>query len=131
MPSSGQQYPRFMQVRAGSYVVGVVPQMPPVTMYANWKPFLELLSQKTGLDLKIKVYEKMSDFEADIDAERPDMIFANPIQAAHAAKNHQYLPVVRSSKFIEGVLFVRSDSQIRSADDLADREVAFVGSRNV
>ena len=61
-------------------------------------PFVERLSRETGLDFKLKVYEKMSDFEDDMNQEAPDLIFSNPIQAAHAFKVHGYFPLCAAAR---------------------------------
>src|SRR5512142_2525087 len=51
-----------------SYILAVVPSAPPVATHTTWTPFVETLRRETGLDLSLKVYEKMSDFEADFEA---------------------------------------------------------------
>ncbi|OGW45699.1 MAG: hypothetical protein A2078_13185 [Nitrospirae bacterium GWC2_57_9] len=114
-----------------AYVIGVVPQQPPVTMYTNWMPFIERLMKETGEDIKLKVYETMSDFESDYNRGVPDLIFANPTQTVIAHRSQGYVPLVRSSKRIAGIVFVRNDSNIKSLTDLENKDVAFVGSRNV
>jgi phosphonate transport system substrate-binding protein len=113
------------------FILGVVPQLPPVAMHENWTPFVEHLSRDTGLTFKLKVYDKMSAFEADYKAGRPDFIFASPAQIVIARRSQGYVPLVRSSKRIAGILFVRKDSAIRTAQDLEGREVAFVGTKNL
>lgn len=114
-----------------TYVIGVVPQMPPVAMHRNWTPFVDRLSSDTGLSFTLKVYEKMSDFESDFNAGGPDFIFASPVQIVMARKAQGYAPLVRSSKRISGILFVHKDSPFRTVRDLAGREVAFVGTKNL
>jgi phosphonate transport system substrate-binding protein len=115
----------------GTYVIGVVPQHPPVAMHTNWAPFTDRLSADTGLAFTLKVYEKMIDFEADFKAGGPDFIFASPVQIVMARAAQGYTPLVRSSKRVAGILFVRKDSAIRSVRDLVGREIAFVGTKNL
>ena len=113
------------------YLLAVVPSAPPVAIHATWVPFVDALSRATGLTFKLKVYEKMSDFETEIEEGVPDIIFASPTQTVLARKTQGYIPLVKSSKQLAGVLFVRKDSPYRSVRDLEGKEIAFVGQRNL
>lgn len=125
------QPPEVFAAEPRTYVIGVVPQLPPVAMHTNWAPFMDRLSADTGLAFSLKVYEKMLDFEADFKAGVPDFIFASPVQIVMARAAQGYTPLVRSSKRVAGILFVRKDSDVRSVRDLAGREIAFVGTKNL
>ena len=114
-----------------SYVFAVIPSAPPVTMHTLWMPVVERLSRDTGLELRLKVYEKMSDFEQDISKGAPDFIFVNPLQAVVAHEAQGYVPLVRGSKQISAELVVRRDSPIRTVDDLSGRKIALVGNKNL
>lgn len=114
-----------------TYILAVVPSAPPVATHAAWTPFVEALSKETARDFTLKVYEKMSDFEADFESGIPDFIFASPTQTVLARKAQGYIPLVRSSRLISGVLFVRKDSPYQTVKDLDGKEIAFVGQRNL
>lgn len=116
---------------AGAYTLAVVPQMPPVAMHTNWTPFVELLARETGLNFKLKVYEKMDDFEQDFQKGKPDFIFSSPTQIVLARQSQGYVPLVRSSQKVQGVLFVRKDSPITQVSQLEGKNIAFVGARNL
>lgn len=113
------------------YVLAVVPSAPPVAIHAAWTPFVEALSRESGIGISLKVYEKMSDFETDFEMGVPDLIFASPTQIVLAKRAQGYIPFVRSSKLLAGVLFVRKDSPYQSVKDLEGKEIAFVGQRNL
>ncbi len=113
------------------YVLAVIPSGPPVATHALWTPFVERLSRDTGIPLRLKVYEKMSDFENDILRGVPDFIFASPFQAVIAHEKQGYIPLVHSSKLVSAELFVRSDSPIRTVNDLSGKTIAFVGNKNL
>jgi phosphonate transport system substrate-binding protein len=114
------------------YTLGVVPSFPPVATHTRWAPFVERLSQETGLDFRLKVYETMAEFERDIVSPKaPDFIFANALQIVVAHQAQGYLPLVRGSKTVRGVVFVRKDSPARTADDLSGKRIAFVGAKNL
>ena len=80
------------------YVIGVVPSYPPLTTHAAWSPFVERLSRETGLEITLKVYENMPDFEAAFASGATDFIFANPVQAMQAHKMQGYTPLVRANR---------------------------------
>lgn len=113
------------------YVLAVVPSAPPVATYAAWTPFAEALSRETKLVFTVKVYERMLDFENDIEGGGPDFIFASPTQMVLARLTRGYVPLVRSSSFLSAVVFVRRDSPYQTAADLAGKEIAFVGKKNL
>ncbi len=115
-----------------AYTIGVIPTWPPVVTYAQWSPFVERLSHDTGLKLRLKVYEKMSDFEREIISSKgPDFIFANALQTVVAHREQGYIPLVRGKKGVEGIVFVKRASKIRNVKDLSGKRIAFVGSKNL
>ncbi len=115
----------------GPYVLAVIPAAPPIVTHTLWAPFVERLGRTTGIDFRLKVYEKMSDFEKDITSGTPDLLFANPLQAVVAHEAQGYLPLVRGRKPVSAELFVRKDSAIRTVDDLSGKQIALVGSKNL
>lgn len=117
--------------RTDPYIVAVIPSATPVTMHTLWAPFLERLSRETGLTFRLKVYEKMSEFEQDISKGVPDFLFANPLQTVVAHEAQDYIPLVRGGRLVSAELFVRRDSAILSVDDLSDRKIALVGNKNL
>ncbi len=114
------------------YSLGIVPSAPPMATYTLWAPFAERLSRETGRDFKLKVYEKMADFERDIvSPEAPDFIFANSLQIVVGHQAEGYIPLVRGGGLVWAEVFVRRDSPVRTAGDLAGKRIAFVGSKNL
>ncbi len=114
------------------YHIGIIPTWSPVVTHTKWSPFAEQLSQATGLTFRLKVYEKMRDFERDIiSPEAPDFIFANALQTVVAHEMQGFVPLVRGSHTVKAMIFVREDSPVKTIDDLADKRIAFVGEKNV
>ena len=113
------------------YIIGVVPQMPPVTMHTNWTPFVERLAKETGLNLKLKVYEQMDAFENDFQSGTPDFLFSSPTQITLARESQGYIPLVRNSQTIKGILFVKKDSPYNDVSQLEGKNISFVGSKNL
>lgn len=112
------------------YVLGVLPQATPIAMYQRWNPLVERLAERTGVPLRLKVYDDMGAFERDFLAGGPDLIFAHPLMAVDAHRRQGYEPIVRDRRQITAFLFVRKDSPFRSVSDLEGRRIAFVGSSN-
>jgi phosphonate transport system substrate-binding protein len=94
-------------------------------------PFVERLSRETGLEFRLRMYDKMAEFEREIWSGAPDFIFASPIQTVVARKTTGYLPLVRGSKPVSIGLYVRKDSPIKTMDDLVGKKVSFVGNKNL
>jgi phosphonate transport system substrate-binding protein len=118
-------------VRADPSVLAVLPSSPPVATHALWTPFVERLSRGTGHDFRLRVYDRMSEFEKDITQGTPDFLFSSPLQAMVAHKTQGYLPLVRGSRLVSAAIFVREDSPIRTVDDLAGKKIAYVGSKTL
>ena len=114
-----------------TYLFTVLPQRPPVAMHASWRPFLDRLEQETGVSFKLKLYETMPQFEAEMKRGEGDLIFSTPPHVVLARQSRKYQPLVRGSRRIAGVLFTRKNSSIKGVADLDNQEIAFVGSRNV
>jgi len=124
--------PNASAEQATTYTLGVVPTFPPVATHTRWMPFVERLSQETGLDFRLKVYAQMAEFEHDIVSPgAPDFIFANALQVMVAHKAQNYQPLVRGKGQVRGIVFVRKDSPSRSVNDLAGKRIAFVGAKNL
>ena len=119
------------QAWAAEYLFSIVPQQPPVKTSTNWTPFIERLAKETGIDIKIKVYNKMSDFEEDLKNGIPDFAFMNPLHASMNKIRQQYQPLVRNSKNVVAILFVKKDSPIMDVGGLGGSNIAFVGAKNI
>ncbi len=113
-----------------TWVVGVIPQAPPIAMHQTWSPLLERLAARTGVPLRLKVYDDMAKFEEDFLGGGPDLIFAHPAMVAEAHRRQGYEPMIRDRRRLSALLFVRKDSPAQNATDLEGKRVAFVGGRN-
>lgn len=113
------------------YVFAVLPQRPPVVMHTNWRPFLDQLEQATGFKFKLKLYETMNQFEAELKQGVPDLAFSTPYQLMLVHGSQKYRPLVRGSHVLAGMLITRVDSPIKELPDLNNKQIAYVGSRNV
>jgi phosphonate transport system substrate-binding protein len=108
-----------------TYTVSVVPQFQAVEINRVWAPILERLGRETGDTYVLKVAKDIPTFEADFAAGRPDFVYLNPYHQVLANKSQGYVPLVRDSKLLTGILVVRSDDPIKSTKELQGKEVAF------
>lgn len=117
-------------VRA-TYTFAVLPQRPPAAMHTLWAPLVERLERELDISIKLRFYEGMASFEDGIKRGDGDFIFSTPPQMVLARKSQSYIPLVRGTRELAGVLFVRKDSPIQKVEDLKKTEVSFVGERNL
>ena len=108
-----------------AYVLAVVPHQLPMLVYMEWTPLIELLSQRLNAEIELKVYRTIPRFEADLFAGLPDLAFMNPYHEVMAKRRQGYIPLVRGSEPLSGILVVRRDSPIQSVKELNDKTLAF------
>jgi phosphonate transport system substrate-binding protein len=107
------------------YSVSVVPQFPAPDLARTWLPILERLGQQVGARFELKVARDIPSFEADVRVGQPDFAYLNPFHQVRARRAQGYVPLVRDSELLTGILVVRRDDPIRSKSELAGRAVAF------
>lgn len=108
-----------------SYSLSVVPQFPASEIHRDWTPLIERLARDTGITLTLSISANIPRFEGDLLEGHPDFAFMNPYHQVMAARAQGYLPLVRSSKSLSGILVVRKDGPIASVRELDGKEVAF------
>ena len=114
-----------------TYTLAVIPGAPPAAISKRWTPVIEQLTQKTGIEFRLKLFERMADFEREIWSGAPDFIYASPIQTVVARQGAGYIPLVRSSTLADIRLYVRQDSPVRDVGDLSGKVISFVGNKNI
>jgi phosphonate transport system substrate-binding protein len=105
--------------------VAVVPQFTSLQIHKDWTPFLERLSRDSGVPLKLKIYQRIPDFEADVLKGAPDLVFMNPYHQVMAKRAAGYVPLVRDNNPLTGILLVRRDSPVKTIKNLAGEKLAF------
>lgn len=117
--------PLCAEEKQAVYTVAVVPQFTPTEIHRDWMPFIERLSRDTGFKFELQVVQSIPMFEAAVLAGGPDFSFMNPYHQIMARQAQGYLPLVRDSKPLTGILVVRQDSPIKSVKELDGNEIAF------
>jgi len=108
------------------YSVYVVPQLTPVMVDKAWTPFLNKLSEATGLKFALKIQSSIPAFEKELLQGHPDFAFMNPYHQVVAKKSQGYLPLIRDAeKQLTGIIVVRQDSPIQKIAQLDQQLLAF------
>ena len=108
-----------------SYSVAVVPQFQAVEISRVWTPILARVGKEAGVVLTLKVAKDIPTFEGDILAGKPDFAYLNPYHQLMAFKAQGYVPLVRDSKLLTGLIVVRQDDPIKSVKELEGKTLAF------
>jgi phosphonate transport system substrate-binding protein len=109
---------------AESYTFAVVPQFEQRKLFAIWKPIIDELNRKTGLELKLVATLTVPEFERELSRGSFDFVYANPYHILREVPRQGYLPLVRDSAPLRGILVVRKDSPIRSPAELDGKILA-------
>ena len=115
----------FSVCAAETYTFAVVPQFEQRKLFGIWKPIVDELEQRTGLSLKLVATLTVPEFEQGIAKGTFDFVYANPYHILHVSDTQGYIPLVRDSAPLRGVLVVRKDSPIKSLAELDGKTVAF------
>lgn len=111
---------------AQTFSFAVVPQVVPTKTFAEWAPVLKQVSKMTGIELKLKVYQSIPEFEADFLKGGPDIAYMNPYHFIMASKAAGYRPIIRDgANRLQGILVVRHDSPVTRLDQLDGATLAF------
>jgi phosphonate transport system substrate-binding protein len=108
-----------------TWSLAVVPQFPLAEIHRDWTPLLERLERDSGIRLELKSPATIPKFEAEVLAGTPDFTYLNPYHQVMAHRAHGYLPLVRDSQPLSGILVVRKDDPVRSVQELDGKEIGF------
>ena len=108
-----------------SFSFAVVPQFTAAEIHRDWQPLLERLREMTGIEFKLRLSRSIPEFELDFQRGAPDFSFLNPYHAVMARRSQGYVPLLRDSKLLTGILVVRRDDPLASVRQLDGRELAF------
>ena len=113
-------------VRAGqTYTFSVVPQFTPVDIGIRWTPLLKRLETDTGLNFQLRMHEKTTAFELEFLRGDPDFVYLNPYHMIMAGKAQGYVPLVRGTEHLSGILVVDKGGPVKSLADLNGAKLAF------
>lgn len=109
------------------YTIYVVPQISAIAIHEAWLPILNKITESTGIKLELKLTaQSIGLFEESLLKEEPDFAFMNPYHFFMVnQKTKAYIPLVRDSNDLRGILVVKKDSLIKSIEDLDKKSVVF------
>jgi len=105
--------------------VGVVPQFEQRQIFKNWKPILVELEKITNLKFELMGSSKIPEFEKQFTKGAYDIAYMNPYHALKAHQAQRYIPLLRDSNNIKGILVVNKNSTINSLQQLNNKTIAF------
>ena len=104
----------------------VVPQLTAAKIYATWSPLLQRVGQETGMCFDLRVSPTIPEFEQRLLKGESDFSFVNPYHAVLAYQKKKYQPLLADSQdLLTGIVVVRTDSGIKSLEDLKGKQVTF------
>lgn len=107
-----------------SYTLGVVPQYAQRKVFAIWMPIVNELNRRTGLNIRLEATLTIPEFEAGIDNGAYDFVYANPYHILRVSDSQGYIPLLRDSEPLRGILLVRQDSPIKKVKELSGKILA-------
>lgn len=111
---------------AGTLTVAVVPQFPTGQIFQTWSPVLAEISRTTGMQLELKLYRSIPEFEHGFRNGEVDLAYMNPYHAVMAKKAAGYEPLIRDGRQrLAGILVVRKDSPVTQLSELDGASLAF------
>ena len=88
---------------------------------SSWYIFNTWLQKALGEGIHLELYDDFASQRAAIQADRVDLIYANPYDAAMLVREKGFVPLVRPSRGAdEAIIAVRDDSPARRVEDLSD-----------
>jgi len=108
----------------GPYSFGVVPHFEQRMLFSIWRPILEELSRRTGIELELEATLSVPEFERALEGGRFDFVYTNPYHIFRERRRQGYVPLVRDYVPLRGLVVVAKDSPVRSVQDLAGKTLA-------
>lgn len=108
-----------------TYTFSVVPQYSPAQLHREWFPLVERIARESGITLELKLSASIPKFETEFASGTPDFVYLNPYHAVMARHAQGYIPILRDSKPLSGILLVRRDGPYKSVGDLNGKVIGF------
>jgi phosphonate transport system substrate-binding protein len=108
------------------YTLAIVPQAQAVSLAQKWTPFVQKLSQESGVTIQIKMYyATIPQFESDIMNGVPDFAYMNPYHITMVHKTQKYIPLIRDKDPLVGILVAHKNTGINFIRDVEGKEIVF------
>ena len=105
---------------------GVVPQQAGKKLRKLWTPFVERISQETGLNLVLKSAPDIGKFQSKMLSGQFDVAYSNPLLYIIANSSIGYQAIAKEKrKLLQSIIVVKKGSGIHSLDDLNGKSMVF------
>lgn len=98
----------------------VVPQFPVTEIHASWSKLLEGLNKEGLPPVELVFAKDINDFESQFKQGYADLIYCNPYHIVMAKKAQGYIPVIRDSQPMTGILIAQPNSDTGALPTLKD-----------
>lgn len=109
---------------AETYSFAVVPQFERRRLVEIWKPIIDEVSARTGIELRLVTTFSVSEFERQMSAGVFDFVFTNPYHILVERDRQGYIPLVRGAAPLRGLILVPKDSPVQSVRELDGKTMA-------
>ena len=109
---------------ADAYSFAVVPQFDQRKLFAIWKPVVDKVSKRTGIQLNLVATLTVPEFERELTKGSFDFVYANPYHILREEDRQGYVPLIRDKAPLRGILVVPKDSPLKSPADLDGQQLA-------
>lgn len=106
------------------YTFAVVPQFEQRKLHAIWKPIVDEVAKRSGVQLKLEATLTVPEFERELAKGTFDFTYTNPYQILRESRQQGYIPLVRDSVPLNGILVVAKDSPVRNVAELNGKTLA-------
>lgn len=110
--------------QAEEYTFAVVPQFEQRKLFAAWKPIVDEISKRSGVQLKLVATLTIPQFEQALSKGAHDFVYANPYHIVREVSRQGYIPLVRDAAPLKGILVVRKDDPVKSPTELDGKTLA-------
>ena len=107
-----------------TYTFSVVPQFERRMLFNIWQPIVDELEKRTGHRFRLVTSLSVSDYESDLAKGLYDFAYLNPYMMPLLESQPGYLPLVRDSRALHGILIVRKDSPVQRVEELEGKSLA-------
>ncbi len=107
------------------YTFGAVPQFEQRKLHAIWKPIVDELARRTGLQFNLVTTLTVQEFHTAYTRGQFDFVYVNPYNIARLHGTQAYVPLVADKKPLRGIVVIRKDGEVKTIADLNGKTVAF------
>lgn len=111
-----------LQAAGDVYSFAVAPQFERRVLFNIWQPIVDELEKRTGNRFQLVTSLSVSEYENEVSKGAYDFVYINPYLMPEV--DSSYLPLVRDSRALHGILVVRRDSPLQRIEDLQGKRLA-------